>query len=87
MLAKYIGFKMVQAEPMTLGEYNKFRGWAIPADENPDREGYKVTYPDGYVSWCPKEIFEKANMQVSDKNTITGENVEDFIGDYIYNIY
>ncbi len=56
----YIGTKVIDAEPMTRGEYNKFRGWQIPADENPDDEGYRVIYPDGYVSWSPKEIFENA---------------------------
>lgn len=57
---KYIRMHQVEAEPMTRGDYNKFRGWEIPANENPDDEGYKVTYPDGYVSWCPKAQFEEA---------------------------
>ena len=26
----------------------------------PAADGYKVMYPDGYVSWCPKEVFEEA---------------------------
>ena len=81
---KYIGFKMLQAEPMNLGDYNKFRGWTIPENENPDTEGYKVVYPDGYVSWSPKEIFETAYMQVADNNTITQENVDNFIAHYDY---
>lgn len=59
-MEKYIGVKMIEAEPMNLGSYNKFKGWTIPSDENPEREGYKVVYPDGYVSWSPKEIFEEA---------------------------
>lgn len=25
-----------------------------------DRMGYQVQYPDGYVSWSPKEVFETA---------------------------
>lgn len=45
---------------MTLGDYNKFRGWDIPADEDPAREGYLVEYDGGYKSWSPKEEFEKA---------------------------
>lgn len=43
-MKKYIGVKLIEAEPMT----------------NKDKEGYKVVYPDGYVSWSPKEVFEKA---------------------------
>lgn len=57
---KYIRMHQVEAEPMTRGGYNKFRGWEIPDDEDPADEGYKVTYPDGYVSWCPKAQFEAA---------------------------
>lgn len=29
------------------------------------KEGYKVCYPDGYKSWCPKEEFEKFNFPCS----------------------
>lgn len=54
----YIRMHQVEAEPMTRGDYNKFRGWTTPADENPADEGYIVKYPDGYVSWCPKAQFE-----------------------------
>lgn len=57
---KYIRMHQVEAEPMMRGGYNKFRGWEIPVDEDPADEGYKVTYPDGYVSWCPKAQFEAA---------------------------
>jgi len=59
-MKQYIGTKMLQARPMTRGTYNKYRGWQIPADENPADEGYLVRYKDGYESWSPKEIFEKA---------------------------
>lgn len=58
---KYIRMHMVEAEPMTRGDYNKSRGWEIPANENPADEGFKVVYPDGYVSWCPKAQFEEAS--------------------------
>lgn len=70
---------MIEAEQMNLGDYNKFKGWTIPADENPKREGYKVKYSDDYISWSPKEVFEVAYMQVGDNNTITQENVDQFI--------
>ncbi len=61
---KYIGVKLIEAEPMKLGAYNEFKGWQIPADEDPEREGYRVVYPDGYISWSPKEIFEEAYRQL-----------------------
>lgn len=57
---KYIGVKQVEAKPMTRGDYNDYRGWTVPADENPNDEGYMVKYADDYVSWSPKETFEKS---------------------------
>lgn len=59
-MQKYIGIKLVEAKPMTRGEYNDYKGWTIPEGENPNDEGYVVKYEDGYVSWSPKETFEKA---------------------------
>lgn len=56
----YIGVKLIKAEPLNLGDYNLQRGWTIPSNEDPLREGFKVIYEDGYVSWSPKEIFEEA---------------------------
>jgi hypothetical protein len=29
------------------------------------REGYRVTYPDGYISWSPKDVFETAYRVVT----------------------
>ena len=70
MPQKYIGTKLINAEPMTRAEYNVFRGWELPADENGADEGYLVEYLDGgkpnttthagYVSWSPKEQFDNA---------------------------
>jgi len=72
----YIGTKIIQAEPMTRLAYNELRGWTVPADENPADDGYLVEYLDGgkpnvlgfagYVSWSPKEQFEKAYITVGD---------------------
>ena len=59
-MKQYIGAKIIEARPMNRGEYNEYRGWTIPADENPADEGYLVKYPDGYESWSPKEVFEDA---------------------------
>lgn len=65
-MKKYIGTKLIEAEQMTRGEYNEYRGWTIPADENPADEGYLVRYSDSYVSWSPKEVFDKAYLVVDD---------------------
>lgn len=71
----YIGTKRVMARPMTRLEYNTYRGWTLPSDENGDDEGYLVEYMDGgkpnhaghggYISWSPKEQFEGAYLDVT----------------------
>ena len=66
MSKEYIGIKLLKAQPMTRGDYNKKRGWTIPKDENPKDEGYIVQYSDGYVSWSPKETFEKSYTEVTE---------------------
>lgn len=65
----YTGTKTLLAKPMTKGEYNRFRGWQQPADEDPAEQGYLVEYVDGgkpnveghagYVSWSPADVFER----------------------------
>lgn len=59
-MERYIGTKVIKARPITRGEYNKLRKWTIPANENPNDEGYLVEYEDGYISWSPRATFEKA---------------------------
>ena len=81
MMKKYIGAKALEAKPMKLGDYNLYKGWTIPHDEDPLKDGYLVKYSDDYESWSPKEVFEQAYMQIGDNNTITQENVAEFITD------
>ena len=67
-MKQYIGTKVVQAEPafrVSAGEFTNVihpKTYAIPEDRTGQtwEDGYKVVYPDGYVSWCPKEVFEEA---------------------------
>jgi hypothetical protein len=56
----YIGTKISKAKPMSRIDYNVFKGWALPADENPADEGFIVQYEDGYISWSPKKQFDDA---------------------------
>ena len=58
-MKKYIGTKMIEATPMSRGEYNRYRGWTIPENENPADEGYLFKYSDGYESWSSKKQFEE----------------------------
>lgn len=67
---QFIGVKRVNAKAMKRGEYVAFRGWELPADENGADDGYLVEYHDGgaantaayagYVSWSPRDVFERA---------------------------
>lgn len=67
---KYLGVKLIEAKPMNRSDYNDYRGWELPEDENGEDEGYLVEYTDGgksnhpkhkgYISWSPKDVFDKA---------------------------
>ena len=59
-MKQYIGTKIIMAKPMTRGDYNIYRGWKIPKDENPADEGYLVKYSDDYESWYPRKAFDEA---------------------------
>ena len=57
-MIRYIGVKIVDAEPMNKYEFQmNIKGVDCKED---NQEGYKVIYEDGYVSWSPKGVFEKA---------------------------
>ena len=66
----YVGTKVIYAGPMTRLAYCELRGWEVPENENGDDDGFLVQYVDGgvpnldgftgYVSWSPKDVFEKA---------------------------
>lgn len=66
VMKKYTGTKIINAVLMTRLEYNNFRRWELPSDENGADEGYLVEYTDcGQVNttqhdWSPKDVFEKA---------------------------
>lgn len=70
----YIGTKIINAKPMSRGEYNLYRGWKIPENEDPNDFGYLVRYDNSYESWSPKDVFEAAYREVteSEKSAIVG---------------
>lgn len=69
-MKKYFGKKVINAMPMSRQEYNDFRGWELPADEDGSDDGFIVEYIDGgkantsqyagYISWSPAGVFERA---------------------------
>jgi hypothetical protein len=65
MTQYYIGTKQVIAWP----------------ESRDGEEGYAVKYPDGYMSWCPKAVFDSAHLaQGHDGSRVSEQMVKDFIG-------
>ena len=84
-MKKYVGTKVIEAKPMTRGDYNNYRGWKIPADENPEDKGYLVKYPDGYESWSPAGVFEAAYREYDEDKlpaTAVGMMSEDYVASW-----
>ena len=63
-MKKYIGTKLIEAEAMTLGDFVQKTGrnpYGKSTDNHEETEqGYHVRYEDGYESWSPKDVFERA---------------------------
>lgn len=63
-MKRYIGTKIIEAEPAYKvdGKTVQPTDWPVPEGSKAE-EGYAVRYPDGYMSWSPKEVFEEAYRQ------------------------
>jgi len=60
-MQKYIGVKIIEAEPMTKERFEAYKTKTDVMDARAmGTAGYKVVYPDGYESWSPKDVFEEA---------------------------
>lgn len=62
-MKQYTGTKTVKAMPMTMGEaYERklLKNGVRPSECETDKTGYLVEYEDGYQSWSPADVFEKA---------------------------
>ncbi|MGO1298837.1 MAG: DUF2829 domain-containing protein [Vibrio sp.] len=74
----FIGTKIILAVAMSRLAYNNYRGWDLPSDEDGSDEGFLVEYVDGgqsnhpdhkgYISWSPKDVFEKSYRAASGMN-------------------
>ena len=75
-MKKYIGTKIIEAEPawrVSVAEVKNViypKTYAVPEDRTGQtwEDGYKVVYPDGYVSWSPKDVFEEAYREITGMN-------------------
>jgi len=61
----YIGAKIIKARPMTKDDFARMKG-GIPDPNEENADGYLVEYPDNYLSWSPKRVFEEAYRLISD---------------------
>lgn len=62
-MKQYTGTKTVKAMPMTMGEaYERklLKEGVRPSECETDKAGYLVEYEDGYQSWSPADVFDKA---------------------------
>lgn len=53
----YIGTKVIKAEPCKV--------WKEMGKHAIGEDGYRVVYPDGYISWSPKDVFEKTYHELT----------------------
>ncbi len=60
----YIGSKLIRALPMSRNQFQEDQGKETRVE--PDESGYVVKYPDDYISWSPKKVFENAYREVTD---------------------
>lgn len=73
-MKQYIGTKILEAE-----QAFRFRGKVYGIEDNapvhlfeeyPEEveRGYRLRYPDGYISWSPQEVFEEAYRRTDGMN-------------------
>lgn len=93
-MRQYIGTKLIEAEPayrasdglghiiITDGPAKVFPNYSSVED------GYRVRYPDGYESWSPKDVFERAYLPLDTNDelgtsapSIGAKMVDDFISE------
>ena len=83
----YIGTKIIEAAPaIRMGGKVYDANETIPRSMKLVEEGYKVRYQDGYESWSPKDVFERAYLELTvnpelrtKKPSISQKMVDDFI--------
>lgn len=77
-MMQYIGTKLIEAEPCA--------AWKDTETHKAGEPGYRVRYADGYESWSPKDVFERAYLPLTvnpelktDAPSISQEMVDGFI--------
>ena len=84
---QYIGSKIIEAAPaVRKGGKVYDLTWPIPRSMEPEEPGYRVRYQDGYESWSPKDVFERAYLPLhvnpdlkTDRPSVSQKMVDEFI--------
>lgn len=79
----FIGTKIIEAKSATIAEAQAIKSGISVEDSKrmfrnsgtKDQDGYVVKYEDGYISWSPKEAFEKA-YRATDEGVTFGSAIE-----------
>ena len=69
-MKKYLGIKLIKAEPS--------KGLTPTGSDGmySTEDGYSVVYEDGYESWSPKDTFEKAYREICDRIDSEGKTLQ-----------
>lgn len=75
-MKQYVTTNLVSAKPLTRLEYNQYRGWTLPENENGDDMGYLIEDKEsklvndnrhtGYITWLPAQEFETKYQSLGD---------------------
>lgn len=71
----YVGTRIVKGVPMTETDFYKNIIKQDIGIRETYGDGYMITYEDGYVSWCPKKVFEQCYRLLSNKEINMAKNV------------
>ena len=77
MMKAFIGSKIVRAKPMGENDYLRDVKGVKDVLATHGKNGYLVQYPDGYLSWSPKEVFEESYRQYQGEKNLLFKGMKD----------
>lgn len=76
----YMGVHLVQAKPMTLGEWLIDKSYEDYMGRSSETIGYIVERPNTYPLWISKEEFESIYLPLTRPDSIMEPDLESFVG-------
>ena len=71
-----IGVKLIEYAEMDVLTFSKTYGRSAKSTEV---NGYVVRYPDGYISWSPKSVFESSYFPIENGVKLAPSDIENFV--------